>query len=120
MASYPPGKFVQEFAKRTHENLLDLRKNRPFSHKDTALIGSLLAVFVLPHERADDARDGPVWADQFERCAERHVIAAAARVHHVACRRSVNGTTGRSEKCRKSRLPTRYRKFGAGALPSAA
>ena len=67
LASYPPGKFVQEFAKRTHENLLDLRKNRPLSHKDTALIGSLLAVFVLPHERADDREFMRGLLDGFDR-----------------------------------------------------
>lgn len=54
MAAYPPHRFVQEFARRTHQNIRDIKVDRPASFHDTALISSLLAVFVLPHERADD------------------------------------------------------------------
>ena len=56
MAAYPPNHFVQEFSKRTHQNLRDIKAERQVSFADTALISSLLAVFVLPHERADDAK----------------------------------------------------------------
>jgi antitoxin (DNA-binding transcriptional repressor) of toxin-antitoxin stability system len=51
MASYPESKFIQEFAKRTSANLRAVRAGRPIEFDDTALIGFLLAVFVLPHER---------------------------------------------------------------------
>ena len=51
MASYPDNRFIQEFARRTAKNLRDVKAGRPLSHNDTALIGFLLAVFVLPHER---------------------------------------------------------------------
>jgi hypothetical protein len=54
MAAYPPNRFVQEFSKRTHQNLRDIKARRLVTYKDTALISSLLAVFILPHERADD------------------------------------------------------------------
>jgi len=55
MTSYPADRFVQEFSRRTFQNLHDIKAERPVSSKDTALISSLLAVFVLPHERASDA-----------------------------------------------------------------
>jgi hypothetical protein len=55
MTSYPRDRFVQEFARRTHQNLRDIKAGRPIGFEDTALVSSLLAVFVLPHERADDA-----------------------------------------------------------------
>jgi hypothetical protein len=54
MASYPSDQFVQEFSKRTSQNLRDIKAGRPIQFEDTALIASLLSVFVLPHERADD------------------------------------------------------------------
>jgi len=51
MSSYPDGKFIKEFAHRTSVNLFALGEGRVIPHEDTALISSLLAVFVLPHER---------------------------------------------------------------------
>jgi hypothetical protein len=54
MSSFPPGQFVREFSRRTYKNLQDIMDRHPVSFEDTALIASLLAVFVLPHERADD------------------------------------------------------------------
>jgi hypothetical protein len=54
MAAYLQGRFVQEFSKRTGQNLHDIKGKRVITFDDTALISSLLAVFVLPHERADD------------------------------------------------------------------
>jgi hypothetical protein len=51
MPSYPDNRFIQEFARRTAQNLRDVNAGRPLQHNDTALIGFLLAVFVLPHER---------------------------------------------------------------------
>jgi hypothetical protein len=51
MVSYPHGKFIQEFAIRTLSNLEKIGERRAPPYEDTALIGSLLAVFVLPHER---------------------------------------------------------------------
>ena len=54
MSSYPPGRFVEEFSRRTRQNLRDIANSHSVTYKDTALISSLLALFVLPHERADD------------------------------------------------------------------
>ena len=54
MAAYPDDRFVQEFSRRTYQNLQDIKAERQVSYTDTALISSLLAVFVLPKERADD------------------------------------------------------------------
>ena len=54
MSSFPPGRFVREFSRRTHKNLQDIMNRQLVSYEDTALISSLLAVFVMPHERADD------------------------------------------------------------------
>lgn len=52
MAFYPDGKFMTEFARRTLANLRALSASND-AYQDTALLSSLLAVFVLPHERAD-------------------------------------------------------------------
>lgn len=53
MSAYVDGRFIQEFAKRTSHNLRRARQKKPLAYQDTFLISSLLAVFVLPHERAD-------------------------------------------------------------------
>ena len=53
MVSYPADRFIQEFARRTSANLRDVKAGRSISSDDTALIGFLLAVFVLPHERGE-------------------------------------------------------------------
>jgi hypothetical protein len=53
MAFFPDSRFIQEFARRTRTNILNTELDHPITNKDTALIGSLLAVFVLPHERGD-------------------------------------------------------------------
>jgi hypothetical protein len=53
MSAYEDGKFVYEFARRTHENLRDVRHGRVLKYNDTALLSFLLAVFVLPQERAE-------------------------------------------------------------------
>lgn len=54
MASYPQGRFVQEFAWRTLANVRDVRDRRAIEWHDTALVSFLFAVFVLPHERVDE------------------------------------------------------------------
>jgi hypothetical protein len=54
VASYPQGRFVQEFARRTLANVRDVRHHRVIEWQDTALVSFLLAVFVLPHERVDE------------------------------------------------------------------
>ncbi len=56
MTSYPNGRFIQEFARRTVRNMSDIEGDRPISYEDTALIGFLLAVFVLPHERGESGK----------------------------------------------------------------
>jgi HEPN pEK499 p136 len=56
VASYPQGRFVQEFARRTLANLRDVRHERVIEWQDTALVSFLLAVFVLPHERVDEGK----------------------------------------------------------------
>ena len=54
MASYPQGRSIQEFARRTLANVRDVRYGRAIEWQDTALVSFLLAVFVLPHERIDE------------------------------------------------------------------
>lgn len=53
MSAYSGGRFIQEFASRTRHNLRRARQKKALTYQDTFLISSLLAVFVLPHERAD-------------------------------------------------------------------
>lgn len=52
MACYPQNQFTQAFAKRTLRNLRDNKSGRKLEFQDTALLKSMLAMFVLPHERA--------------------------------------------------------------------
>jgi hypothetical protein len=54
MTSYPEGHFVQEFSRRTLDNIQAARYGRAIEWRDTALVSFLLAVFVLPHERIDE------------------------------------------------------------------
>jgi HEPN pEK499 p136 len=54
VASYPQGRFVQEFARRTLANVCDVSHERVIKWQDTALVSFLLAVFVLPQERVDE------------------------------------------------------------------
>lgn len=53
MAHYPDRHFIKEFAKRTLENFQAIKSGEKTKWDDTALISFLLAVFVVPHERAD-------------------------------------------------------------------
>jgi HEPN pEK499 p136 len=54
VAFYPQGRFVQEFARRTRDNLRHVQEGWKIKWEDTALVSFLLAVFVLPHERVDE------------------------------------------------------------------
>src|SRR5260221_7207077 len=71
---------VQEDVRHEHQNIVAVLTG----HSSRTVKRGL-------HSTRATGRSGQISSN---RCAKRHVIAAAARGHHVACRRSVNGTTG--------------------------
>ncbi len=89
MAAYSSERFVQEFANRTCENLRAISEKRRVVYEDTALISSLLAVFVLPHERADD----PMFMEDLLLKYREHALEEIVEVRRIKPQRATSSDT---------------------------